>query len=190
MLDSASELRTWADALYVGRACDEARYFWYEDPYRDTGGAVEGHKRLRERLATPLLVGEHVRGIEAKAAFLIAGVETSSTPTPNTTWGLPARSRSRILCQSLGLDVQYHACGPAHRAVMAATPNTHFYEMALIGPDMPNMVPPVYTCGYSDEPDAVGKDGVVPVPDGPGLGVQYDWDFIERNRVQHHVLTC
>jgi L-alanine-DL-glutamate epimerase-like enolase superfamily enzyme len=28
MLDSASELRTWADALHVGRACDEARYFW------------------------------------------------------------------------------------------------------------------------------------------------------------------
>jgi L-alanine-DL-glutamate epimerase-like enolase superfamily enzyme len=29
----------------------------------------------------------------------------------------------------------------------------------------------------------------VPVPDEPGLGVQYDWDFIERNRVQHHVFT-
>ena len=46
---------------------------------------------------------------------------------------------------------------------MAATPNTHFYEMALIGPEMPNMVPPVYACGYSDGPDAVGKDGGVPV---------------------------
>jgi L-alanine-DL-glutamate epimerase-like enolase superfamily enzyme len=26
-------------------------------------------------------------------------------------------------------------------------------------------------------------DGCVPVPDGPGLGVVYDWDFIERNQV-------
>ena len=33
----------------------------------------------------------------------------------------------------------------------------------------------------ADQPDAVGKDGCVPVPDGPGLGVEYDWDFIERN---------
>jgi L-alanine-DL-glutamate epimerase-like enolase superfamily enzyme len=50
MLDPASQLRTWRDALRVGRACDEAGFFWYEDPYRDTGGAVEGHRRLRERL--------------------------------------------------------------------------------------------------------------------------------------------
>jgi L-alanine-DL-glutamate epimerase-like enolase superfamily enzyme len=73
MLDPASQLRTWMDALRVGEACDEAKFFWYEDPYRDTGQSVEGHKRLRERLRTPLLVAEHVRGIEAKAAFILAG---------------------------------------------------------------------------------------------------------------------
>jgi len=26
----------------------------------------------------------------------------------------------------------------------------------------------------------------VSVPQGPGLGVQYDWDFIARNRVALH----
>ena len=46
----------------------------------------------------------------------------------------------------------------------------------------PNAVPPVYTCGYSDQPEDLGADGCVPVPDGPGLGVSYDWDFIEKNR--------
>jgi len=25
---------------------------------------------------------------------------------------------------------------------------------------------------------------MVPVPDGPGLGVVYDWDFIEANRTE------
>ena len=75
-----------------------------------------------------------------------------------------------------------HACGPAHRAVIAALRNTHFYEMALMGPGMANLVPPVYTCGYSDQPQDLGADGCVPVPDGPGLGVTYDWDYIEHNR--------
>ena len=68
MIDPACELRTWMDALHVGRACDEAGYFWYEDPYRDSGVSVDGHKRLREKLKTPLLVSEHVRGLEQKAA--------------------------------------------------------------------------------------------------------------------------
>jgi L-alanine-DL-glutamate epimerase-like enolase superfamily enzyme len=38
----------------------------------------------------------------------------------------------------------------------------------------------VYTDGYSDQlDDAV--DGHFPVPDRPGLGVEYDWEMIERN---------
>ena len=147
MIDPASQLRTWADALAVGRACDEARYFWYEDPYRDTGGAVEGHKRLRERLATPLLVGEHVRGVEAKAQFILAGGGDLLHVDPEYDLGITGAMKIATFMQALGLDVQYHACGPAHRAVMAATPNTHFYEMALVGPDMPNVVPPVYGPG-------------------------------------------
>jgi len=70
---------------------------------------------------------------------------------------------------------------------VAAMRNTHFYEMALIGPGMPNIVPPVYTCGYDDQPSAITPNGGgVPVPEGPGLGVSYDWDFIERQKTAHH----
>ena len=53
---------------------------------------------------------------------------------PEYDMGITGAMKIAHFCQALGLDVQYHACGPAHRAVMAATPNTHFYEMALIGP--------------------------------------------------------
>jgi L-alanine-DL-glutamate epimerase-like enolase superfamily enzyme len=180
MLDPASQLRTWMDALRLGQACDEAKFFWYEDPYRDTGQAVEGHKRLRERLKTPLLVAEHVRGIEAKAAFILAGGGDMIHADPEYDMGITGAMKLVAFSQSLGIDIQFHACGPAHRAVIAATPNTHFYEMALVGPDMPNIVPPVYDAGYLDQPSAVGKDGCVPVPDGPGLGVTYDWERIEK----------
>ena len=187
MIDPACQLRTWMAALAVGRACDEAGFFWYEDPYRDSGIAPEGHKRLRERLRTPLLACEHVRGIESKAAFMLAGGGDMIHVDPEYDMGITGAMKIVHFAQALGLDVQFHACGPAHRAVMAATPNTHFYEMALIGPGMPNVVPPVYRCGYSDQPEQVGRDGCVPVPDGPGLGVDYDWATIERSRVQHLV---
>ena len=70
---------------------------------------------------------------------------------------------------------------------MAAIRNTNWYELALVGPDCPNAVPPVYTCGYSDQLEDVGADGTYPVPTGPGLGVTYDWDFIAENRTGHHV---
>ena len=88
-------------------------------------------------------------------------------------------------CEALGLDLQLHAAGPAHRLCMSAIRNTHMYEMALVGPDMANIIAPVYTCGYSDQPGDLPSDGCVPVPDGPGLGVSYDWDFINAHQTQH-----
>ncbi len=67
--------------------------------------------------------------------------------------------------------------------MVAALRNTHLYELALIGPVMANCVPPVYACGYADQPEALDAEGTLPVPRGPGLGVTYDWDFIEKHRV-------
>ncbi len=65
MLTLPCQLRTFADAVYVGRACDEANYFWLEDPYRDSGVSAFAHKKLRSMIKTPLLQTEHVRGVEA-----------------------------------------------------------------------------------------------------------------------------
>ena len=47
-------------------------------------------------------------------------------------------------------------------------------------------LPPVYACDYSDDLEAIGSDDCLPVPEGPGLGVAYDWDFIARNRTKLH----
>jgi len=183
MIDPACQLRTFADALYVGHACDEAGCFWYEDPYRDSGVSAFAHKRLREKILTPVLVSEHVRGLEQKADFIIQGGCDMIHADPEYDMGITGAMKIAHLCEALGLDVQMHACGPAHRAVVSSLRNTHLYEMALMGPGMPNCVPPVYACGYSDQPEDIGEDGCVPVPDGPGLGVTYDWEFIESNRV-------
>jgi len=183
MVDPACELRTWADALYVGRACDEANCLWYEDPYRDAGVSVQGQRLLREKLKTPLLVSEHIRGPEQKAAFATAGGCDMIHADPEYDLGITGLMKIAHLGESLGMDVQVHACGPAHRFCVAAMSNTHFYELALVGPDMPNLIPPVYTCGYSDQHDAIDASGCVPVPKGPGLGVSYDWDFIRKNAV-------
>ena len=47
--------------------------------------------------------------------------------------------------------------------------------------------PPIYACGYSDELDAVDKNGHVTVPTGPGLGVTFDWDWIKAHQTGHAV---
>lgn len=187
MLDPACELRTFADALYVGRACDDAGYFWYEDPYRDGGVSAFAHRKLREMIKTPLLMTEHVRGVEPKADFVIAGGTDFLRVDPEYDMGITGSLKIAHMAESLGLDCEIHASGPAHRHLMSALRNSNYYEVALVGPDCPNAVPPVYACDYTDQLECVGADGAVPVPTGPGLGVTYDWDFISRHRTQLHV---
>lgn len=189
MVDPGCELRTWADALYVGQACDEADCFWYEDPYRDSGVSVEGQKMLRAKLKTPLLVSEHIRGPEQKAAFALAGACDMIHVDPEYDLGITGTMKIAHFAESIGMDLQVHACGPAHRHTVAAMRNTHFYELALVGPDMPNLIPPVYACGYDDQMSGVDADGTVPVPSSPGLGVDYDWDFIMANKLAEHRFT-
>ena len=187
MIDPACMLETWMDALTLGQVADEVNCLWYEDPYKDAAVSAFGHQRLREKLKTPLMISEHVRGLEQKASFLVNGGCDMIHADPEYDMGITGVMKIAHFCEAMGLDVQLHAVGPAHRACLSAMRNTLMYEMALVGPDMPNMVAPVYKCGYSDQVEDLPSDGYVPVPDGVGLGVDYDWDYVDSHQTQHIV---
>jgi L-alanine-DL-glutamate epimerase-like enolase superfamily enzyme len=186
MLDPACQIRNFADTIALGRACDDAGFRWLEDPFRDTGVSAFAHARLRQLIKTPLLMTEHVRGVEPKADFILAGGTDLLRADPEYDLGITGALKIAHLAESLGIDVELHACGPAHRHLMAALRNSSFYEVALVGPIARNPLPPVYASDYSDDLEAVGADGCFPVPTGPGLGVEYDWDFISQNRTRLH----
>ncbi|AUV80360.1 mandelate racemase [Salinigranum rubrum] len=182
MVDPACELETFADALKVGKACDEQDFFWYEDPYRDGGVSQHGHAKLRELIDTPLLQTEHVRGLEPHTDFVANGATDFVRADPEYDAGITGAMKVAHMAEGFGLDVEFHAPGPAQRHCIAATRNANYYEMALVHPIAQNTPPPVYKGDYSDMFDAIDDDGTVPVPDDPGLGVDYDWDFVEANK--------
>ena len=87
----------------------------------------------------------------------------------------------RMAAEGLGLDVEPHAPGPSRRQCMAATRNSNYYELGLVHPRVRPFHAPVYTSGYSDEIDAIDRNGHVAVPDLPGLGVTFDSFFWESD---------
>jgi len=179
MIDPACTLATFADALHLGHACDEAKCFWYEDPFADMGTAIPAHKRLREKLRTPLLLTEHVRTLEAKLPWLNEGATDFLRADPEYDGGITGVMKHAHLAEAFGVDVELHGAGPAQRHCMAAIRNTNFYELSLVAPGRRNPIPPVFG-DYSDELEAVGADGCFPVPTGPGLGVTHDRERIAR----------
>ncbi|MCU4975971.1 mandelate racemase [Halobacteria archaeon AArc-m2/3/4] len=184
MYDPACEYETFGDALKVGKALDEQDFFWYEDPYRDGGISQHGHKKLGDHLETPILQTEHVRGLEPHADFVANGATDFVRADPEYDAGITGAMKIVRMSEAFGLDVEFHAPGPAQRQCIAATRNTNYYELALVHPKCQNTQPPVYEGGYSDMIDTIDDDGRVEIPNGPGLGVEYDWDYIEENRTR------
>ncbi|MFO7170532.1 MAG: enolase C-terminal domain-like protein [Chloroflexota bacterium] len=182
MLDPACEYITFGDALKVGWACDEARFFWYEDPYRDGGISQFAHRKLRQLIKTPLLMTEHVRTLEPHVDFALA--EATDFLRGDVGYdGITGVMKLAHAAEGLGLDIEFHGPGPAQRQCMAAVRNTNYYEMGLVHPKAPaSHDPNLYLDGYRDTLDAIDEDGCIPVPQGHGLGVAIDWDYVERNR--------
>mgnify|MGYP000017642884 CR=1 FL=1 len=183
MLDPACEYNTFADALKVGRACDEASFFWYEDPFKDGGISQQAHRKLRQLIKTPLLIGEHVRTLEPHVDLCVAEATDFVRADADYDGGITGVMKIAHAAEGFGLDVEIHAPGPAHRHCMAAIRNTNYYELGLVHPKIRRTKPPIYKNGYSDELDAIDARGHVPVPDGPGLGVEIDWDWVKKHEV-------
>jgi L-alanine-DL-glutamate epimerase-like enolase superfamily enzyme len=168
--------------VLVGRACDEEGFFWWEDPLKDGGISAFAHRKLRQLVKTPILQTEHMRTLETHVDFALADGTDFLRADPNYDGGITGVMKIAHAAEGLGMDVELHACGPAQRHCIAAMRNSNFYEMTLVHPKGPCTSPPIYRCDYRDGLDAIGRDGCVPVPEGPGLGVQYDWEFIRKHR--------
>lgn len=182
MLDPACEYESFGDALKVGNACDDAGFFWYEDPYRDGGISQHSHRKLRQNIRTPLLQGEHIRGLEIKTDFIANEATDFMRANAMLDGGITGAMKIAAIAEGFGIDVEFHGPSPAHRHCMAATRNTNYYEMGLVHPDWEAItIPPVYVGECIDGLHNVDDNGTIAVPEKPGLGVEYDMEFIEDN---------
>lgn len=188
MTDPGKGLATVAEALALGRVCDEVGAYWWEDPMR--GDAATAHRLLRDRISTPLLITEFVRSLEGRIGLAIEGGTDLLRADPELDMGITGVMKTAHAAEALGLDLEVHAAGPAQRHCMASIRNTNYYELGLLDPELGNPVmPPVYAGDYVEDLSAVNPDdGCVAVPDGPGLGVSYDWEWIRAHEVATHVI--
>ncbi len=181
MLDPACEFHTFAEVLKVGRACDEFDFFWYEDPGRDGGISQFMHRKLRQLIQTPLLMTEHVRSLQPHMDFVLADA-TDFVRGDIGYDGITGVMKLAHACEALGLDIEFHGPGPAARHCMAAIRNTNYYEMGLVHPKAPSSSNvPIYLGNYSDTLTSIDADGYVPVPQGHGMGVEINWDWVHAN---------
>ena len=189
MYDAACHISTLADALEIGKVCDDYGFYWYEDPYKDGGISINGNKTLSQNLSTPILVGEHVRNLETSIDMLVNGASFFSRADPDYDGGITGSHKLVVASEGLGIDCEIHSCGPAMRQLMGASRNSNFYEVNLLHPNCKNPWSlPIYSNEYSDEINCIDKDGNVKVIDERGLGVVYDWKYIKKHTIESIII--
>jgi len=178
-VDPAARSAPFPDALTLGRACDDAGLPLVRGSVRDTGSRPSPTARLRKSDPHAAADDEHVRGVEAKADFvpgrrhpICCGAD------PEYDMGITGALKIAHLAESLRDRMSScNACGPAHRHLMAASPQHQLLRAgAGRSPPRENRCRRSTPAGTADDLEAVGRTAVFH-SEGPGLGVTYDWDF-------------
>ena len=188
LIDPACEVKNFGDALKLGRACDEAKFFWLEDPFQDGGVSQFAHRKLRQMIKTPILQTEHIRLLEQHVDFIVAEATDYVRCGAHEDGGLTGAMKIAHASEGFGLDVELHGPGPVHRHVMSAIRNTNFFEVGLVHPLVKTIWPSIYQ-NYSDDLDCIDNEGNVYAPDGPGIGVDIDWDWIKHHKVGEEIIS-
>ena len=153
----------------------------------DGGVSMFGHKKLRGKITTPVLQTEHIFGLEQHVDFIVNGGTDFVRSGVYEDGGISGVMKVAHAAEGFGLDVELHGGGLAHRHCIAAIRNTNYYELGLLNPKIKNTKPPIYPPEFVDELENIGPDGHVPVPQGPGLGVEMNWDYINAQKVDAQV---
>lgn len=187
MIDSSSLYSTYADALRVGQAIDELDFFWYEDPLYDGGASSSMVRKLVAELDTPVLGLEHVRtGPYGTVSHLSAEAADFVRGSAHLDGGITGLMKTANAVESFGLDVELLLGGPAHMHAMSAIRNSNYFEHGVVHPESDWLL----NQAFEGHPESPTDDGSIRVPDGPGLGVDIDWAFVEERRTDRTLFTA
>ena len=188
LIDPACEIKNFGDALKIGYACDEAGFFWLEDPFQDGGVSQFAHRKLRQMIKTPILQTEHIRLLEQHVDFIVADATDYVRAGAHEDGGVTGAMKIAHAAEGFGFDIELHGPGPVHRHIMSAIRNTNFFELGLVHPNLETTRAPFYV-DYSDDLDGIDKNGNVWASDGDGIGVELNWDWINSHKIVQEIFA-
>jgi galactonate dehydratase len=170
------------EAVEVGRALSANGYGWFEEPLRPED--EQGYEQLHRRCATPLAAGESNYSLD-QAMRLVAN-RTLSVLQPDVARSGGITETRRMADFAAAHDVGYAphigmsgiVCETASAHLAAAMPNLRAMECETDSSPFKTAI-----TGAAPGADRQ-KNGLYPVPTGPGLGIEVDWDAVARLRVQ------
>jgi L-alanine-DL-glutamate epimerase-like enolase superfamily enzyme len=171
---------TYHQSLWVGRELEKLGYYWLEHPMIET--RVEPYRRLCRELDIAICSPEHAPGgIFARAEWVLQGASDMCRVDVNY-GGITGCYKLASLCQAYGIQCEMHGGGWTNTHILGAMPEAtcEYFERGLLCPGDDYETPPPYLKAICDPMDG---EGDVILPTAPGLGWEFEWDYIHDNQV-------
>jgi L-alanine-DL-glutamate epimerase-like enolase superfamily enzyme len=178
MLD-ANHWYSRMDALYLGRGIQELGFTWYEEPMDEA--SMQSYRWLADQLEIPVIGPEVAAGkYFARAEWVHAGACDIVRAGVYTGGGITPTMKSIHVAEAFGMECEIHGGGSGNLALLGAMANGRWYERGLLHPFHDyDAVPP----HLRSATDAMDAEGCVPLTTAPGLGDDYDFDYIAAHTV-------
>jgi o-succinylbenzoate synthase len=143
---------------------------------------------LQRQIATPICLDESIHSVRVAADALELGACRIINIKPGRVGGHGEAIRLHDLCAARGVPVWHggmleSGIGRAHNIHLASLPN--FSLPGDIAASRRYFAPDLIEPGID-----VGPNGTVAVPTGPGIGVDVDWDRVEKATVERFELRA
>lgn len=171
-----------ADAMRLGRALNDYDLAWYEEPVVPED--IDSYVHLRKNLEMPIAGGENEHTLFGFRHLLNAGAVDIAQPDIGSCGGITAARHIMTMAHANGVQTNPHVWGSAiaqaaSLQVIAAIPVTHHSIFAS---------QPVLEYDQSDHPfrqeltaePIQMNNGMVAIPDKPGLGIDVNRDILTR----------
>jgi len=166
------------NAIEIGKRLQEMKYLWFEEPC--PWEELSETKKVADALDMKIAFGEQNSSLWQFQWIIDNGVCDVVQPDLNYNGGFTRAARVARMARKVNMWICPHntQTGAASVNILqfaAATPN--------IGPWMEYVSrgPSKKESWYA--PNFEIKNGVIPVPSGPGMGVQFDPDFLKTAKV-------
>jgi L-rhamnonate dehydratase len=180
LVDFGYRWRDWRDALWTLSRLEDADVYLAEAALQHDD--LAGHAKLAARVEMRVGGAEMAATVHECRDWLREGRVDALQPDPGRCGGLTELRRIAELAELEGALVIPHGwktgiTAAAGRHFQAATANAPFFE--LFHPDLFDS--PLRSELVRPEPEL--RDGTMPLPDAPGLGVTLDEDAVAQYRV-------
>jgi len=166
-------------ALYLGRALEELDYHWFEEPMDES--SMSSYIWLCEQLDIPVVGPETAGGLFYNRAEWIVHHGSDISRYDVHLGGLTALMKCVHLCEAHGVALEVHGGGHGNlHALGAMGISGEYYERGLLHPHFDYETSQPWLIRL---PDSIDNEGFVSIPQTPGLGYEFDWDYIEKHTV-------